>query len=101
MPMTLPCFDVDDIADRDLALFAFRCRKTFACSDDEELIAVMHMPASRRADAKIDRVAAKIFRLPVADDRWSRPAHRRACPASDWCRRVHRLFRYFVDFGLT
>ena len=29
MPMTLSGFDMDDIANRDLALFGFRCGKTF------------------------------------------------------------------------
>src|SRR5437773_4782875 len=56
MPMTLACFDMDDIADRDLALLGFRCRKTFARCDDENLITIVDMPAGRRADSEIDHV---------------------------------------------
>src|SRR5437762_8403115 len=47
MPMTLAGSDVNDVADRDLALLRFRCRKTFARRHDENLIAIVDMPASR------------------------------------------------------
>jgi len=97
MPMTLACFDMDDIADRDLALLGFRCRKTFARRDDENLIAVVDMPAGRRADSEIDHVAAEILRLPVADNRLPSPAHRPAAPSGDRRRRVHRFFWQIIN----
>ena len=83
MPVTLTGLDMDNIADGNLALLGFRCRKTFARRDHENLIAVVDMPAGRRADSEVNDVAAKIFRLPIADNRLPRPAHRPASPTGD------------------
>ena len=70
MPVALARLDMHHVADGDLALFALRRGEAFAGRDDENLIAVMDMPAGGRADAKIDHVAAKVVRLPLADDAW-------------------------------
>ena len=62
--MALARFDVDDVADADLALLSLGRGKSFACRDDENLIAIVHMPSGRCPNAEIDHVAAEIIRLP-------------------------------------
>ena len=74
--MFLSGSDVHDVADSDLALLGFRGDFALASRDYENLIAIVHMPPRRRPDAEIHDVAAKVFRLPVANHRLSRPAHR-------------------------
>jgi hypothetical protein len=74
--MALAGFDIHDIANGNFGLFSVRGGKSFAGRDDENLISVVDVPAGRRADAEIDHVAAKVVRLPVADDR--RPRNRSA-----------------------
>ena len=95
------CLNGDDITDGNLALFSLRRCETFARRHDENLIAVMNMPAGGRTDAEVDHVAAKIIRLPVADHRLPRPAHRPAGPTGDRRRRVHRSFLQIVNFEYT
>ncbi len=58
----------------------------------------MDVPAGRRADAKVDHVAAKVVRLPFTDHRLPRPAHLTAGPPGDRRRRVHRFFLKLADF---
>src|SRR5215207_9572859 len=99
--MALARFDVDDVADADLALLSLGRGKSFACRDDDNLITVVDMPAGGRADTEVDDVATKIIRLPVADHRLPGPAHRPAGPAGNRCCRVHRRFREFIDFENT
>jgi hypothetical protein len=69
MPVALAGFDVHDIADGDLALVGFRGNHSPACSDHQNLVAIMDMPPGGRAVAKVNHVAAKVVRLAVADDR--------------------------------
>src|SRR5574341_2358890 len=98
MPMTLTGLDMHDIANGDLALLRLSRGKALARRDDEDLIAIMHMPPGGRAGAEVHHVTAKVIGLPVADDRLPRPAHRPAGPAGDRRRRVHRFFFEFTDF---
>ncbi len=98
MPVALARFDVHYIADGDVALFALDCNLALPRRDDENLVAVMHMPPRGRTDAKIDHVAAKIFRLSIADHRLSRPAHLSTSPPGDRRRGIHRFFLQFTNF---
>ena len=93
MPVALAGLDVHHIANGDLALLGFAGNDPPASRDDEYLIAVMHMPAGRRSGAEIHHVAAKMFRLPIADNLLPRAAHRPAGPSGYRRRRAHRLFR--------
>ena len=64
VPMALAGFNMHDITHGDFALFSLRRRETFARRDDENLIAVVHMPAGSRTDAEVDHVAAEISDCP-------------------------------------
>lgn len=98
MPVALAGFDMDDVADGDLAPFGLGRGKTFARGDNENLIAIMDMPAGGAADAEVNHVAAKIIRLAVANHRLARSAHFATAPALDGRRRVHGGLFQFVDF---
>src|SRR5512145_363307 len=91
VPMALARFDVHDIANLDVTLFAFGCNLALPRRDDQDLIAIVDMPSCSRTDAEVDHVAAKIFRLPVADHRLPRSANLSAGPAGYRRRRVHRF----------
>ena len=102
--MLLARFDVHDIADRNLTLVFFGGDFSFSRRDDENLIVIMDMPASGRADSEVHYVAAEIVRLPLADNRLPRPAHRTTRPPRYRCRRIHWLFfklTYFEYAQLT
>src|SRR5262245_49943822 len=99
--MPLTGFDMHHVAHCYIPFFGFRCHLTLARRDHENLIAVMDMPSGRRADAEVDDVTAEIFRLPVADNRLSRPAYRPAGPAGNRGGSIHWVFRQTVDFQYT
>ena len=92
MPVFFAGFDMHDIADGNVTLLLFGRDLSFPCSDYENLIAIMHMPAGGRPNSEIDDVAAEIIRLPIADKRLPRPTHLTTGPSRDGCRRVHRFF---------
>jgi hypothetical protein len=99
--MSLSRSDMHDVADGDVSLFRFSRNPAFPCRDDENLVAIVHVPTGGRADAEIDHVAAEIVRLPVADDRLPSPAHRSPRPSGDRRRSVHRFLLKLADFEYT
>src|SRR5574341_846798 len=101
MPVSLAGLDVHDIPDGDFALFALDRGDTSTGGNHQDLVAVVDMPAGGGADAEVHHVAAKIFRLSIADDRLPGAAHRAAGPSGNRCRRVHRSFRQIAYFEYT
>jgi hypothetical protein len=97
MPVTFPCFDVHHIADADLALLTFVGDNPAAGSDDEYLIAVMHVPTGRCSSAEIHHVGTKVVRLVIGDQLLPRPLDLSTLPSIYRCRRAHRLFGYVLD----
>jgi hypothetical protein len=57
------------------------------------LVAIVRMPAGCSAFAEIHDVTAKVFGIPVTDDRLPRPAYGSSSPSGDWCGCVHGFFR--------
>ena len=51
MPVALASFDMHDVADCDVTLFSFTRDLSLSRCDNKNLIAVVHMPAGRGADA--------------------------------------------------
>src|SRR5688500_3591611 len=98
VPVALSGLDMHNIARDDLTFFFFRRDHTFSGRDDQDLIAVVHMPAGGRTGTKVNDVTAKVIRVPIADDRLARAAHRPTGPAGDRRSAVHRFFRYIVYF---
>src|ERR1700689_3903772 len=68
VPMALARFDVSDVTDLDLKPLGFRGNPAAARGDDQDLIAVVNVPASVAALAEVHDAAIEILRLPRLDD---------------------------------
>src|SRR5271166_2047418 len=73
MPMTFASFDLHDITDIDLALFSLVGDQAGARDHDQQLIAIMNMPARIAALAEIHHAAIVIRRFTGLDNRLARP----------------------------
>jgi len=98
VPVFFPGLDMHHVANSDVPFFGFGRDLPLPCRDNENLIAVVHMPPGRCADTEINHVAAKVLRLSVADNRLPRPAHRPARPTRDRRGTVHGFFLKLADF---
>lgn len=98
VPMFFPRSNVHDVADGYVALFSLGRDLALPSRNDENLIAVVHMPPRRCTDSEVNHVATKILRLPVTDDRLPSPAHRPARPSGNRRCRIHRFLLKLVDF---
>src|ERR1700722_11145355 len=93
VPMTLARFDMSDVANLDLSTFVF-CRDPLGAGrDDQNLIAVVHVPARVASLAEVHDATVIVFRVSRLDDGLTGAMHGPSVPICRFRRARRWTFR--------